>query len=124
MAQVAPEVGEFVRPPIDWHAAAPELTLLAVGAIITMMDIAWLEKGRRTVAAFASLGLLITMIPVLTLAWDGTDRSMFGGAFIVDRGTLRLLLLDLDSPPGRVDEVHDVKSTAHQIRDKRRPIVL
>ena len=33
-------VREFVRPPIDWHAAAPELTLLGFGALITMLDIA------------------------------------------------------------------------------------
>ncbi len=88
LAQIASDVGEFVRPPIDWHAAAPELTLLAVGAIVTMMDITWLEKGRRTVAAVASLGLLATMVPILTLAWDGTDRAMFGGAFVVDEYSL------------------------------------
>ena len=30
------------------------------------------------------------MIPILTLAWDGDDRSMFGGAFVVDNFALIL----------------------------------
>ena len=46
-AQLAQGVAEFSRPAIDWHAAAPELTLLAFGALITLMDIIWLERGRR-----------------------------------------------------------------------------
>ena len=74
----------FQRPPIDWHAAAPELTLLAFGALLTVVDIAWLRRGRAAMSALASIGLLAAMVPVLTLAWDGTDRSMFGGAYMVD----------------------------------------
>jgi hypothetical protein len=46
LAQLAQEV-DFVRPAIDWHAVAPELTLLAFGALVTVMDIVWLERGRR-----------------------------------------------------------------------------
>ncbi len=88
LAQLASDVGEFVRPPIDWHAAAPELTLLGFGAVLTMIDITWLERSRKTVAALASIGLLATMVPILTLAWDGTDRTMFGGAFVVDEYAL------------------------------------
>ena len=79
---------DFVRPPIDWHAAAPELTLLTFGALLTMMDIGWLEKGRRSAAPLASLALLATMIPIFTLAASGVDRSMFGGAFVVDNYSL------------------------------------
>ena len=82
-AQLAQDV-EFVRPAIDWHAAAPELTLLGFGALVTLMDIIWLERGRRLTSAVASIALLVTMIPIFTLAIDGTDRSMFGGAFVVD----------------------------------------
>ncbi|MEZ5166234.1 MAG: NADH-quinone oxidoreductase subunit N [Acidimicrobiales bacterium] len=80
--------GAFVRPPIDWHAAAPELTLLAFGALITMIDIGWLDRARRLAAPLASIALLATMVPILTLAVDGTDRSMFGGAFVVDNYAL------------------------------------
>ncbi len=61
---------EFVRPPIDWHAAAPELTLLAFGALLTMMDIGWLERGRKTAAPLAPIALLATMIPILTMFFN------------------------------------------------------
>jgi len=87
LAQLAQEV-DFVRPAIDWHAVAPELTLLAFGALITVMDIVWLERGRRLTSAVASIALLVTMIPIITLALDGEDRVMFGGAFVVDNYAL------------------------------------
>ena len=87
LAQLAQEVG-FVRPAIDWHAVAPELTLLAFGALVTVMDIVWLERGRRLTSSVASLALLVTMIPIITLALDGEDRVMFGGAFVVDNYAL------------------------------------
>jgi len=93
LAQLAQSVGEFVRPPIDWHAAAPELTLLGVGALLTMMDIIWLERGRRLAPLLASLGLLATMVPIVTLAVDGADRSMFNGAFVVDNYALLMKAL-------------------------------
>ena len=60
LAQLAQSAGEFVRPPIDWHAAAPELTLLGVGALLTLMDIIWLERGRRLAPLLASLGLAVS----------------------------------------------------------------
>jgi NADH-quinone oxidoreductase subunit N len=88
LAALAAEVGDFIRPPIDWHAAAPELTLLAFGALLTLMDIVWLERGRKWAPALASIGLLATMVPIITLAVDGADRSMFSGAFVVDNYAL------------------------------------
>ena len=87
LAQLAREV-DFVRPAIDWHAVAPELTLLAFGALVTVMDIVWLERGRRLTSSVASIALLVTMIPIITLALDGEDRVMFGGAFVVDNYAL------------------------------------
>ena len=74
----------FERPPIDWHAAAPELTLLGFGALLTIVDILFLERGRAWVSGIASVGLLATMVPILTLATDGADRAMFGGAYVSD----------------------------------------
>ncbi|MDP6241573.1 MAG: NADH-quinone oxidoreductase subunit N, partial [Acidimicrobiales bacterium] len=74
----------FERPPIDWHAFAPEITLLCVGALITLVDIVFLERARPYTAALAGLGVLATLIPILTLALDGADRTMFGGAYVVD----------------------------------------
>ena len=87
LAQLAQEV-DFVRPAIDWHAVAPELTLLAFGALVTVMDIVWRERGRRLTSSVASIALLVTMIPIITLALDGEDRVMFGGAFVVDNYAL------------------------------------
>lgn len=87
LAQLAQEV-DFVRPAIDWHAVAPELTLLAFGALVTVMDIVWLERGRRLTSSVASIAVLVTMIPIITLALDGEDRVMFGGAFVVDNYAL------------------------------------
>ncbi|MCY4458653.1 MAG: NADH-quinone oxidoreductase subunit N, partial [Acidimicrobiaceae bacterium] len=77
-------VTDFNRPAIDWHAAAPELTLLGFGALITMIDIGWLERGRKLAAPLTSLALLATMVPIITLALSGEDRSMFDGGFVVD----------------------------------------
>ena len=74
----------FDRPAIDWHAAAPELTLLGFGALITMIDIGWLERARNIAAPLTSLALLATMVPIITLALAGDDRSMFNGGFVVD----------------------------------------
>ena len=78
---------EFVRPDIDWHAVSPELTLLGVGVLITVLDIASPQKLRRYMAAIAGLGLLATLIPIISLALDGAasePRVLFSGAFVVD----------------------------------------
>ncbi|HJP24677.1 MAG TPA: hypothetical protein QGG16_05055, partial [Acidimicrobiales bacterium] len=57
----------FQRPAIDWHGIAPELVLLAAGALITLVDIIFLEKALPFTAALAGLGLLATAVPLLTL---------------------------------------------------------
>ena len=74
----------FERPVIDWHAVAPEITLLAVGCLITLIDIVFLEKARPYTAALAGLGVRATAIPIITLAIDGVDRVLFDGAYVVD----------------------------------------
>ena len=74
----------FQRPAIDWHGIAPELVLLSMGALITLIDILFLEKARPYTAGLAGLGLLATAVPLLTLAVDGADRVMFSGAYVVD----------------------------------------
>ena len=43
----------------------------------------------------AGIGLLAALVPVLTLAVDGADRSMFGGAYAVDNFSLVLKALFL-----------------------------
>jgi NADH-quinone oxidoreductase subunit N len=85
----------FVRPIIDWHAVAPELVLVGLGALVTIVDIVWLDKARRWIPALTGLSFLITMIPVLTLAHHGSTRVLWDGAFVVDQYALVLKALFL-----------------------------
>ncbi|HEY6414859.1 MAG TPA: NADH-quinone oxidoreductase subunit N [Acidimicrobiales bacterium] len=78
----------FVRPVIDWHALAPELVLTAVLCIVLVADLFLPEDRKALLPSLAGLGLLAALIPVLTLAVDGTDRSMFGGTYVVDNFAL------------------------------------
>ena len=83
----------FVRPDLDWHALAPELTLLAVGTLVTVVDIAFDEGAKRLMPTLAGVGLLATLVPILTLAADGAERPMFDGAYVVDDFSLVLKAL-------------------------------
>jgi NADH-quinone oxidoreductase subunit N len=74
----------FESPTIDYHAIAPEIVLVSFAALVILVDVVLLEKGRAFVSALAGIGLLATMVPIITLAIDGTDRVMFGGAYVVD----------------------------------------
>ncbi len=90
LAQV--EQAPFVRPHIDWHAVAPELLLLALGALITVVDLVGLERVRRLIPTLTGLSFLAAMIPVLTL-WSQADdlpRVMWDGAYVTDRYALVL----------------------------------
>ena len=84
LAQIEP----FERPAIDWHAVAPELVLLGFGALLTLLDVVFLERGRKYTSTLAGIALLATMIPIITLAIDGDDRFLFEGAFVVDNFAL------------------------------------
>ncbi len=89
-AQIALE--PFSRPEIDWHAVAPELILLALGALITVVDLVGLEKARKWMPTLTSFAFLAALIPVLTLWNKGGElpRSLFDGAYVVDRYSLVL----------------------------------
>lgn len=87
----------FSRPALDWHALAPELTLLAFGTLITVVDIIWDDRSKQAMPTLAGVGLLATLLPVITLALDGTDRTMFGGAYVIDDFSLVLKALFLIS---------------------------
>ena len=91
LAQVVP----FERPDLDWHALAPELVLLGFGALLTTLDAVFLERGRKLTSALAGVGLLAALIPVITLALDGEDRVLFGGAYVVDNFALVMKALFL-----------------------------
>ena len=85
----------FERPPIDWHAFSPEMVLTAVLALVIVLDIAFDDEVKAIMPTLASVGLLASLVPILTLAVDGAERSMFGGAFVVDQFALVLKALFL-----------------------------
>jgi NADH-quinone oxidoreductase subunit N len=88
LASLAQADDGFVRPVIDWHALAPELVLTAVLCIVLVADLFLPEDRKALLPSLAGLGLLAALIPVLTLAVDGADRTMFGGAYAVDNFAL------------------------------------
>lgn len=76
-----------MNPVIDYHALAPEI-ILSVTIILCLLVDLFIPDRSRLVPQLASLGVLVAIIPVLTLAVSGTDVSMFGGAFVVDNYSL------------------------------------
>lgn len=85
----------FVRPDIDYHAFAPEFVLVGTLVAVLLVDLLFEDRARWATSTLAGLGLLGSLIPVLTLAIDGGDRSMFGGAYVVDNFSLVLKALFL-----------------------------
>src|SRR5215207_7815995 len=84
LAQVAQEAVTFTAPTLDWHALAPEIILTATIVIVLLVDLFTPDHDKWLTSAVAGLGLLASLVPILTLAVDGDTRSMFGGAYVVD----------------------------------------
>src|SRR5688500_7025919 len=74
----------FDAPHIDYHALAPELVLSGVLVLVLLADLVVDETRKFVVTQLAGIGLLASLIPIVTLAVDGSDRAMFGGAYAVD----------------------------------------
>lgn len=75
-------------PAIDWHAFAPEV-VIGIGAIVILIADLFLKKRTSwKTSNIAALTFLVALIPVVTLALDGANRSMFGGAYVVDNQAL------------------------------------
>lgn len=83
-------VAAFTKPTLDWHALAPEIVLVGGLCLLILVDVIKLDGGRRYASTIAGWTLLGSLIPIITLAWDGPDRAMFGGAFVVDDFSLIL----------------------------------
>jgi NADH-quinone oxidoreductase subunit N len=79
-----------VNPAIDWHAFAPDIVLVATIVVILVADLLLPNRNAWQTSRIAALGVLGALIPVLTLAVDGHNRSMFGGAYVVDNYALAL----------------------------------
>ena len=80
-----------MNPNVDFHALAPEIVLTAATLVVLVADLIWPERSRWTSSRIASIGVLAALIPVITLAVDGTDRHLFGGAFVVDNYALAFM---------------------------------
>jgi NADH-quinone oxidoreductase subunit N len=84
----------FEVPFVDYHAFAPEIVLTATFIVLVVVDV-WSERNRVYASAIAGIGLLAAMIPILSLAVIGGERSLFGGAYEVDGFALVLKALFL-----------------------------
>ncbi len=79
-----------MNPHVDFHALAPEIVLTATILAVLVADLLWPQRSRFTSSRIASVGVLAALVPVLTLAADGTDRTLFGGGYVVDNYALAL----------------------------------
>ena len=85
----------FDAPSVDFHALAPELVLTGAIVVVLLADLFQPTGSRGIVPQLAGIGILASIVPVLTLALDGADRSMFGHAYEVDNFALILKALFL-----------------------------
>ncbi len=82
-------------PTLDFHAFAPEIVLVGTLALLMMLDLFGGERNKWTQPSLAGIGLLAACIPIATLAYEGSDRFLFGGAYVVDDFALVLKALFL-----------------------------
>ena len=93
LAQLVPFAWD--APSVDFHALAPEIIVAATLVILLVVDAFTGEDQRWAASSIAGIGLLVALIPVATLAYDGVDRIMFGGGYVVDNFALVLKALFL-----------------------------
>ncbi len=80
----------FSEPTLDYHALAPLMVLGAAIVVVLVADLFFDERTKWATSSLAGIGLLATLVPIVTLAIDGSDRVMFGGAVVVDDFSLVL----------------------------------
>ncbi|MGI9578062.1 MAG: NADH-quinone oxidoreductase subunit N [Microthrixaceae bacterium] len=80
----------FVKPNMDYYALAPELILVGTIIVLALLDSIKLDRARAAMPAIAGLGFLAAIIPVVTLAVDGTTRVLLDGSYVVDSLSLVL----------------------------------
>ena len=79
-----------MNPVFDYHALAPEIILTATIVVVLVADFFFRDRERFQTSRLATIGVLAALVPILTLAADGTTRTMFGGAYVVDDYALAL----------------------------------
>jgi len=80
----------FQTPHVDYHALLPEIILTVTIVVVLVADLLFEERQRWQTSRIASIGVLAALVPVLTLAADGHNRFLFGGAYVVDNYALAL----------------------------------
>jgi NADH-quinone oxidoreductase subunit N len=78
------------NPVFDWHALAPDLILVGTIALVLVLDFMLPERTGWQTSRVAAIGVLAALIPIATLADNGHNREMFGGAYVVDNYALAL----------------------------------
>jgi NADH-quinone oxidoreductase subunit N len=78
------------NPVFDWHALAPDVILVVTIAAVLLADLIVPDRDAWQSSRIASIGVLAALVPVITLAADGHDRFLFGGAYAVDHYALAL----------------------------------
>ncbi len=73
-----------MTPHFDFHALAPEIILSATIVIVLIADLLFADRESWQSPRIATIGVLAALVPVITLAIDGNNRVMFGGAYVVD----------------------------------------
>lgn len=79
-----------MNPGWDFHAIAPEIMVSATIVVVLVAEFFFEYRERFRTVQLASFGVLAALVPVVTLAIDGTTRQLFGGAFVVDAYALVL----------------------------------
>jgi NADH-quinone oxidoreductase subunit N len=93
MLSVLAAASAFKAPFIDYHAFAPEIVLTAALVVVLLVDLVVDETRKPLVTQLAGIGVLASLVPVLTLALKGITnhpRVMFDGAYVVDTFSLVL----------------------------------
>ena len=95
MTAVLAATGDFAQPAIDYHAFAPEFVLVGALVVVLLVDLFVDERNKWALPSLTGIGLLAALVPVLTLALDGQERVLFGGAYVVDDFSLVMKALFL-----------------------------
>jgi NADH-quinone oxidoreductase subunit N len=78
------------NPIFDWHALAPDVIVVVTIAAVLLADLVVPDRDAWQSSRIASIGVLAALVPVITLAANGDDRFLFGGAYAVDHYALAL----------------------------------
>jgi len=82
-------------PYFDYAALAPEIILTAAIVVVLVADLLFEEREKYRTSTLAGVGCLAALVPILYLAGNGADRTMFGGAYVVDNYALLMKALFL-----------------------------